>query len=350
MNMEAGYMQHALLQPKGLVQFERGNHGSTRVRSSTKEFSQFSSFSQTASKIGSILKPAVLAALGGSLAFRRARRREAKLVRTRVLAGFDVEGWRRGFFEPQETEKGFYFLENVDLPADLCGTFFRNGPGKFKAGNDMVMHQLDGDGLVLAISFNPEEKQVCVRHRLVQTQGLLRDMYAKRMFAKGCHGTPPGEGGLGIDPRKNVPKHTANATMMHWEDKLLAVGQFGKPFEVDPACLGTILGNEDEGSWNIDGALGEAGIGSFPKVCGTEECLGLARQDAKIVLYVLLLVVVVCWLVGLLLFCFCLQVAGAVTEVFDLHHPNAICSKHDGALLGVCTRCMEASLSKCTTD
>ena len=145
-----------------------------------------------------------------------------------------------------------------------------------------------------------EEKQVCVRHRLVQTQGLLRDMYAKRMFAKGFHGTPPGEGGLGIDPRKNVPKHTANATMMHWEDKLLAVGQFGKPFEVDPACLGTILGNEDEGSWNIDGALGEAGIGSFPKVCGTEECL--ARQDAKMVLCVLLLVgcLLACWLIAVL--------------------------------------------------
>jgi hypothetical protein len=61
--------------------------------------------------------------------------------------------------------------------------------------------------------------------------------------------------------------------MMQWEDKLLAVGHFGKPFEVDPACLGTVLGNEDEGSWNIDGALGDAGIGSFPRVCGTEERL-----------------------------------------------------------------------------
>ena len=61
--------------------------------------------------------------------------------------------------------------------------------------------------------------------------------------------------------------------MMQWEDKLLAVGHFGKPFEVDPACLGTVLGNEDEGSWNIDGALGDAGICSFPRVCGTEERL-----------------------------------------------------------------------------
>lgn len=204
--------------------------------------------------------------------------KQAQAGHTKLLAGFKVEEWRRGFFEPDDTEQGFYFIEGVDMPADLCGTLFRNGPGKFQAGKDMVTHQLDGDGLVLAISFDPEEKRVCVRHRLVQTQGLLRDRYAKRMFAKGFHGTPPGEGGLGIDPRKSVPKHTANATMMQWEDKLLAVGHFGKPFEIDPACLGTVLGNEDEGSWNIDGALGDAGIGSFPRVCGTEQCLTFITQ------------------------------------------------------------------------
>lgn len=114
--------------------------------------------------LGSILKPAVLAGVVGSW-HRRARRRElkqAKAVRTKLLAGFKVEEWRRGFFEPDDTEQGFYFIEDVDMPADLCGTFFRNGPGKFQAGKDMVTHQLDGDGLVLAISFDPDEKRVCV--------------------------------------------------------------------------------------------------------------------------------------------------------------------------------------------
>lgn len=191
---------------------------------------------------------------------------------------YDLDAWKRGFFEPEDVEAGFYFIDDVDLPKDLSGTLFRNGPGKFKADNDMVTHELDGDGLVLAISFLPEEKQVCVRHRLVQTQGLLRDKVSKRMYAKGYHGTPAGDGGLPGDPRKNFPKHTANATMMEWEDKVLAVGEFGKPFEVDPACLGTVLGNEEEGSWDIDGALNDSGMGSCPKICGTEECLTFISQ------------------------------------------------------------------------
>ena len=162
----------------------------------------------------------------------------------------------------------------MDLPKDLSGTFFRNGPGKFKEAQDMVTHELDGDGLVLGISFLPDSKQVCVRHRLVQTQGLLRDKVNTRIYARGYHGTPAGQGGL-PDPRANFPKHTANATVVQWEEKLLAVGHFGKPFEIDPGNLGTVLGNEDEGSWNIDGVLKDDAVGSSPKVCATEELLDL---------------------------------------------------------------------------
>jgi len=48
---------------------------------------------------------------------------------------------------------------------------------------------------------------------------------------------------------------------------------------IDPASLGTVLGNEDDGSWNLDGALdSETGIGSCAKVCGTENCLTFIDQ------------------------------------------------------------------------
>ena len=190
-----------------------------------------------------------------------------------------ADAWRRGFREADELEVGYYFMDVEGIPADLSGTYFRNGPGKFKEGDSQVAHELDGDGFILAISF--KDGQVCVRHRLVQTQGLLRDKFAKRIFAKGFYGTPPGEGGSALDARKGFPKHTANAGMAFWEDQLLAIGTAGskKPFQIDPACLGTVLGNEDEGSWNLDGALdSETGFGSCPKVCGTEGCLSFIDQ------------------------------------------------------------------------
>ena len=205
------------------------------------------------------------------------RASRAKAVAVRAA---DVDAWRRGFREADELADGFYFLDDVEgIPADLCGTYFRNGPGKFKEGQNQVLHELDGDGFILAVSF--EEGRVCVRHRLVQTQGLLRDKFAKRIFARGHYGTPAGEGGVGLDPRKGFPKHTANAGMAFWEDQLLAFGTTGnaKPFQIDPACLGTVLGNENEGSWNLDGALdSETGFGSSPKVCGTEGCLTFIDQ------------------------------------------------------------------------
>ena len=186
-------------------------------------------------------------------------------------AAVDVDAWRRGFREADELEDGFYFLDDVQgLPKDLCGTYFRNGPGKFQEGQSKVVHELDGDGFVLALTF--QDGRVCVRHRLVQTQGLLRDKFAKRIFAKGYYGTPPAEGGTALDPRKGFPKHTANAGMIFWEEQLLAVGTAGatKPYMIDPATLGTVLGNEDEGSWNLDGALdSETGFGSCPKVSGS---------------------------------------------------------------------------------
>ena len=63
---------------------------------------------------------------------------------------------------------------------------------------------------------------------------------------------------------------------LRWEEKLLAVGHFGKPFELDAASLSTVLGNEDEGSWNMDGALDESGMGSSPPPGGTKARMALS--------------------------------------------------------------------------
>ena len=64
--------------------------------------------------------------------------------------------------EPEDLEQGFYFVD-CELPEDLKGTYFRNGPGKFQAGEDTVVHEMDGDGLMLAMTFDPEEKKVRVK-------------------------------------------------------------------------------------------------------------------------------------------------------------------------------------------
>jgi len=172
-------------------------------------------------------------------------------------------------------------MEGVDLPADLCGTYFRNGPGKFKVKDRSVAHEFDGDGLIFALSFT-EEGKILVRHRLVQTQGLLRDEFKKEMYTVGYYGTQAAAEGLAaMDPRRKVPKNTYNQGICVWEDKVLALNDYGKPFPIEPAILATMLGDQDDGSWNIDGFLDDKiGFEARPKVCGTEECLTNISQTS----------------------------------------------------------------------
>lgn len=187
-------------------------------------------------------------------------------------AAFDLDAWRKGFFNVGELENGYYFVEGVDLPEGLRGTYFRNGPGNFVADDGgTVAHELDGDGMVLAISFG-DEGGVCVRHRLVQTQGYLRDKNEKRMVSGGIYGTQATSPKL-FDVKQFAKKNTANAGVLWWEEKLLALWPFGKPFMVDPGSLGTIIGNQEIGASDLGSALdtqnADVPFGPTPKFCAT---------------------------------------------------------------------------------
>ncbi|CAK0908766.1 unnamed protein product [Prorocentrum cordatum] len=112
----------------------------------------------------------------------------------------------------------------------MVGTFFWVTPGRFSAYGKYVCHPLDGDGLALAITFDAEGR-VFVRHRLVQTQGLLRDDTLEATCSNGVHGTP-GQ-----------------------QDRLLATWPYGSPYNLDPGSLATLIGADDAGSTDLGGLL-----------------------------------------------------------------------------------------------
>eukprot|EP00930_Biecheleria_cincta_P020320 TRINITY_DN15304_c0_g1_i2.p1 TRINITY_DN15304_c0_g1~~TRINITY_DN15304_c0_g1_i2.p1 ORF type:complete len:597 (+),score=93.37 TRINITY_DN15304_c0_g1_i2:36-1826(+) len=205
----------------------------------------------------------------------RSARQQTKNV---ARGAFDVDTWRSGFCEVEDPEDGYYLIEGVEgIPEDLRGTYFRNGPGKFKVGDITVGHELDGDGMILAISFN-DDGQVLVRHRLIQTQGVLRDKQTGELYQPGMYGTKPA-GGLTLDPRRLFPKNTANAGVVYWQDRLMALWPYGKPWLIDPAVLGTILGSEDDGTSDLGSVLErETFYGETPKVCGNDGCLSNIGQ------------------------------------------------------------------------
>lgn len=121
------------------------------------------------------------------------------------------------------------------LPADLVGTLYRNGPGRFSAGGEPYGHWFDGDGAMSAVRF--ESGRAFGAVRFVQTSAFLREQRAgKRLF--GGYDTPMKR------PVREIlladGKNAANTAVLLWQRRLFATCEAGKPYEMSPQDLTTI--------------------------------------------------------------------------------------------------------------
>ncbi|WP_448562937.1 carotenoid oxygenase family protein [Trichothermofontia sp.] len=153
-----------------------------------------------------------------------------------IEASYRHEDWLRGYeSQPQEFD---YWIEDImgELPPELQGTFFRNGPGLLEVNGQPLHHPFDGDGMVSAISFAGD--RVHYRNRYVRTAGFCQEQAAGRILYRGVFGTRKPGGWLAnaFDLRfKNI----ANTHVIYWGGKLLALWEGGEPHRLDPATLET---------------------------------------------------------------------------------------------------------------
>jgi all-trans-8'-apo-beta-carotenal 15,15'-oxygenase len=130
------------------------------------------------------------------------------------------------------------------LPADLRGTLYRNGPGRFAVGGERYPHWFDGDGAVCAVGLTGDA--AFGAHRLVRTSGLEREERSgRRLF--GGYGTPlarPIREGLFGDF-----KQPANTSVLLWQGRLFATCEAGKPYELGRGDLSTL------GETSLEGTL-----------------------------------------------------------------------------------------------
>ena len=163
-----------------------------------------------------------------------------------------------------------------DLPDDLVGVLYRNGPGKFGVGGERVQHVLDADALVYKIEIPPPDekgrRKVFFRSRFVETKQFREERDADRFLYRGTFGTGPSSdlfesrprNGLNADPVEpsalskilgsalNVNiKNSANTQVISFGGKLLALFEAGLPNALDPETLETI------GEDTLGGALSE---------------------------------------------------------------------------------------------
>ena len=137
------------------------------------------------------------------------------------------------------------------IPADLCGTLYRNGPGRLERGGRWLHHPFDGDGMIAALRFSPEG--VSLTNRFVRTEGWLAEEKADRFLYRGVFGSqkPGGPVANAFDLRL---KNIANTHVVRLGDQLLALWEAAEPHALDPDTL------ETRGLSRLDGLLkpGEA--------------------------------------------------------------------------------------------
>ncbi len=120
-----------------------------------------------------------------------------------------------------------------ELPRDLAGVFFRNGPEPLYPTRGEEYHWFDGDGMVYAFHF--EDGRVSMRNRWVRTEKFeLERQAGKRLF--GLFGSP-----VGADPAVVGKKYnTGNTNIILHGGKLLALMEGAAPVEMDPRSLETV--------------------------------------------------------------------------------------------------------------
>ncbi len=156
----------------------------------------------------------------------------------------------RGGLENLDEEHAYWIDEiEGELPTDLEGTFFRNGPGRQRIGNENYGHWFDGDGMLCAFTFN--QGRVHFKNLYVRTPKYVAETTAQKILYRGFGTQLPG----GI--RKNflkMPANPANTNTIYHGGHLFALAEGGRPWELHPDTLETI------GEFNYDGGLTNSNV------------------------------------------------------------------------------------------
>lgn len=164
--------------------------------------------------------------------------------------------WHRAFAKPaQEFSAPSLAILAGAIPTGLCGTLYRNGPGRLERGDRRVGHWFDGDGAILAVKFAAGAASGVYRY--VQTEGYQAESKVDR-FLYGNYGmTSPAPF---WERWGKSTKNTANTSVIALPDRLLALWEGGAPHALDLDTLATI------GTDNLNSQTAPLIYSAHPKV------------------------------------------------------------------------------------
>ncbi|MBD6619101.1 carotenoid oxygenase family protein [Komarekiella sp. 'clone 1'] len=148
--------------------------------------------------------------------------------------------WQEGY---QSLNQEFdYWIDDIEgqIPPELQGTLFRNGPGLLDINGQRIHHPFDGDGMISRITFT--NGRAHFRNRFVHTEGYLAEKEAGKILYRGVFGTQKPGGWLANIFDFKI-KNIANTNVIYWGGKLLALWEAAEPHHLNPYTLET-LGRE----------------------------------------------------------------------------------------------------------
>lgn len=147
-----------------------------------------------------------------------------------------------GGFAPIQMECDYpELIVEGEIPRELRGVFFRNGPNpQFAPRGDH--HWFGGDGMIHG--FYIEDGKVAYRNRYVKTVKWNKEHEAGRSLFAAFNPLDTDESVAGLET-----DGLANTNIVYHGGKLLALEEAHAPFELDPKTL------ESKGSWDFDGKL-----------------------------------------------------------------------------------------------
>ncbi len=156
---------------------------------------------------------------------------------------YSREDWQRGYRSLKDEYS--YWIDDVEgeIPPNLSGTLFRNGPAMLDVHGQRIHHPFDGDGMISAIAIR--DGRAHYHNRYVRTEGFVAEQEAQKILYRGVFGTQK-PGGWLANAFDFQFKNIANTNVVYWGDKLLALWEAAEPHRLDPHTLET-LGLDDVG-------------------------------------------------------------------------------------------------------
>ena len=141
---------------------------------------------------------------------------------------------------PKEASASYPVLDiEGSIPKDLYGTtYWKIGPGKFERNGKQYAHVLDGDGFVVRLHVD-KSGHVQYTGRFVETEYFRHERDTNEIQYRNVFGTQRKGGPLG-NAFDLTLKNVANTNILAWGDRLFALWEAGRPYELDPVTLETL--------------------------------------------------------------------------------------------------------------